>query len=79
MPSAPTDDAVEQRVAEILSAHRDLEGPLLPILHAISAEFGHVPPASLSAIATGLNISRAEVHGVISFYHDFKTDRKSVV
>jgi formate dehydrogenase subunit gamma len=59
-------------IAEILEDHAGLEGPLLPILHAVQAEFGHVPQAALPQIAKALNISRAEVHGVMSFYHDFR-------
>ena len=65
--SAQTD-----RIAEILTAHRGLEGPLLPILHAIQAEFGHVPQVAIPQIAAALTLSKAEVHGVISFYHDFR-------
>ena len=48
-------------------------GALLPILHALSEEFGFVAPAAIPLIASGLNISKAEVHGVISFYSDFRT------
>lgn len=48
-------------------------GGLLPLLHAVQAEVGYVPDSAVASIATGLNLSRAEVHGVISFYHDFKT------
>ncbi|MDT8857310.1 formate dehydrogenase subunit gamma [Paracoccaceae bacterium Fryx2] len=62
------------RVAEILTAHRGMEGPLLPILHAVQADFGHVPQDALPVIAKGLNLSRAEVHGVMSFYHDFRVE-----
>ena len=51
-----------------------MEGPLLPILHAIQAEFGHVPQAALPVIAQNLTLSRAEVHGVMSFYHDFREE-----
>jgi formate dehydrogenase subunit gamma len=60
------------RIAEILDAHKGLEGPLLPILHAIQAAFGHVPQDCLPQIAKALNLSKAEVHGVVSFYHDFR-------
>ena len=60
------------RIAEILEAHRGLEGPLLPILHALQAEFGHIPQDAGPQIALGLGISKAEVHGVVSFYHDFR-------
>lgn len=65
--SAQTD-----RIAEILTEHLGLEGPLLPILHAIQAEFGHVPQTAIPQIAAALGLSKAEVHGVISFYHDFR-------
>ena len=61
-----------ERVAEILNRHRGMEGALLPILHAIQEEFGHVPQEALPIIAQDLNLSRAEVHGVMSFYHDFR-------
>lgn len=60
------------RIAEILEAHGGLEGPLLPILHAIQEAFGHVPDSAVPQIAAALTLSRAEVHGVISFYHDFR-------
>lgn len=60
------------RIAEILNAHQGLEGPLLPILHAIQAAFGYVPDSALPQIAAALMLSKAEVHGVISFYHDFR-------
>ncbi len=63
---------VTARVGEILNAHKAMEGPLLPILHAIQVEFGYIPQAALPVIAKGLNISRAEVHGVVTFYHDFR-------
>ena len=56
--------ALAQRVSEIIVEHEGLEGPLLPILHAIQAEFGHVPDAALPQIARALNISRADIHGV---------------
>ena len=62
------------RVLEIIEAHQSLEGPLLPILHAVQAEYGHIPQGALPVIALGLNISRAEVHGVMSFYHDFREE-----
>ena len=62
------------QVQDILAAHAGLEGPLLPILHAVQAEFGHVPQEALPVIAKSLNLSRAEVHGVMSFYHDFREE-----
>lgn len=62
------------RVDEILTAHDGREGPLLPILHDIQAAFGHIPRDTLPVIAKRLNLTRAEVHGVMSFYHDFRED-----
>lgn len=59
-------------ISAIIAEHLQLEGPLLPILHAIQAAFGHVPPLAISCIATAMNITKAEVHGVVSFYHDFR-------
>ncbi|NAZ38142.1 formate dehydrogenase subunit gamma [Rubellimicrobium sp. CFH 75288] len=66
------DDPAAARLAEILAAHEGLEGPLLPILHAVQAEWGHIPDWTVPAIARALNLGRAEVHGVVSFYHDFR-------
>ena len=60
-----------ERLAEICAAHAECEGPLLPILHAVQAAFGCIDPAAEAQIAHALNLSRAEVHGVVSFYHDF--------
>jgi formate dehydrogenase subunit gamma len=60
------------RIAEILEAHQGLEGPLLPILHAVQASFGFVPQTALPQIAAALSLTKAEVHGVVSFYHDFR-------
>lgn len=65
--------AQNDRIAEILVAHQGLEGPLLPILHAIQAAFGFVPDSAVPQIAKALLLSKAEVHGVISFYHDFRS------
>lgn len=55
-------------------ALRNMRGPLLPLLHELQEEFGFVDPAAVPLIAHALNLSRAEVHGVISFYHDFRTE-----
>ena len=65
---------IAARVEDILAAHSGMEGPLLPILHAVQASFGYVPRDALPLIAANLNLSRAEVHGVMSFYHDFRED-----
>jgi formate dehydrogenase subunit gamma len=61
-----------KRVEEIVAAHAHLEGPLLPILHAIQAEYGFVPRDAIPVVAQALNLTRAEVYGVVSFYHDFR-------
>ncbi len=63
---------IAARTRAIVAAARDLEGPLLPILHDIQAEFGYVPQEAVPVIAGELNLSRAEVHGVVTFYHDFR-------
>ena len=62
------------RVAQIISAHLRDEGPLLPILHSIQEEFGYMDEAAEPLIAQALNITRAEVHGVVTFYHDFRRE-----
>lgn len=56
----------------IIARHATREGPLLPILHDVQAAFGCVSEEAIRAIAQALNLSRAEVHGVVSFYHDFR-------
>jgi formate dehydrogenase subunit gamma len=62
----------EAQAKEILRRHENHEGPLLPILHDVQAAFGCVPAQAVPFIAHALNLSRAEVHGVVSFYHDFR-------
>ncbi len=62
-------DVLEQ----ILASHAGREGPLLPILHDVQAELGCVDEDAERVIAAALNLSRADVHGVVSFYHDFHT------
>ncbi len=59
-------------VARILVAHRDQPGALLPVLHEIQDALGFIPPDTVPGIAAALNLSRAEVHGVISYYHHFR-------
>ena len=54
--------------------HQSREGALLPILHALQEEFGYIDAAAEPLIAEALNITRAEVHGVITFYHDFRRE-----
>lgn len=59
-------------LGELIARHADREGALLPLLHDVQDLFGHVPAAAVPAIAEALNLSRADVHGVVTFYHDFK-------
>ena len=61
----------DTRLAEIVAEHASREGPLLPILHDVQAAFGCIDRDAEAQIAQALNLSRAEVHGVVSFYHDF--------
>jgi formate dehydrogenase subunit gamma len=61
-----------ERAAEIIEANRQLDGAALPILHALQHEFGYVDREAVPMVAQALNLSRAEVHGVVSFYHDFR-------
>ncbi|MBK5927512.1 formate dehydrogenase subunit gamma [Rhodobaculum claviforme] len=69
-----TDPAtVTAAVHAILHDHAGLEGPLLPVLHAVHARFGHIPPEAVPTIADALALGRAEVHGVISFHHEFRS------
>ncbi len=68
----PSDIAT--RTAEIIAPYAALEGPAMPMLHAIQAGFGYVPDASVPVVANALNLSRAEVHGLVSFYHDFRRE-----
>ncbi len=63
---------VPTRTRAIVDNLKALEGPLLPILHEIQHEFGYVPREALPVIANELNLSRAEVHGVVTFYHDYR-------
>ena len=64
----------QARADEIIERFRAMPGAMLPLLHALQHEFGYVPKQAVQPIAHALNISRAEVHGVISFYHDFRTE-----
>ena len=61
------------KVQEIIASHKSKPGALLPILHGIQDELGFIPVETVPVIAEALNLSRAEVHGVISFYHHFRT------
>jgi formate dehydrogenase subunit gamma len=62
----------QQRASEIIDAHREVEGAALPILHALQEAFGHIPEDAVPLIAQALNLTRAEIHGIVTFYHDFR-------
>lgn len=73
--TSPLNAAQPDRLAEIdaiVAAHLWREGPLLPILHAVQSAFGYIPNDAHAPICAALNITKAELHGVISFYHDFR-------
>ena len=63
-----------EEAGEIIARHRDLPGAALPILHALQAAFGYIDKAAVPLIADALNLSRAEVHGIVGFYHDFRSE-----
>ncbi len=60
------------RAADIIAAHTHRQGAALPILHALQEAFGHVPHDAVPMVALALNLSRAEMHGIVTFYHDFR-------
>ncbi len=64
--------SIENQTIEVINGHSGRLGPLLPILHELQDTFGHLPEEALRIVADRLNISRAEVHGVATFYHDFR-------
>ncbi|WP_084217120.1 formate dehydrogenase subunit gamma [Xenophilus azovorans] len=71
--SLPADDPRRAAVQEIVAAHAGQPGALLPILHGVQDALGFIPPVLVGDIAEALNLSRAEVHGVVSFYHHFRS------
>jgi formate dehydrogenase subunit gamma len=64
--------AQRDAVLRVVAAHRTRPGALIEILHGVQAELGFVPPAAVPVLAEALNLSRAEVHGVVTFYHYFR-------
>lgn len=71
MPTVPPLD-IDATVVDICRQHANAPADLIEILHDLQEQLGHVPQSALPTIATALNLSRAEVHGVVSFYHDFR-------
>ncbi|WP_134724569.1 formate dehydrogenase subunit gamma [Paracoccus luteus] len=72
LPVSALDADALDRLNAILARHAGREGPLLPILHDVQAEFGLIPEAAQPIIGNALGMSPAEVYGVVSFYHDFR-------
>ena len=68
------DDWDPEAARSIIERLKNLEGPLLPILHALNDKFGFISEPAVKLVADILNLTRAEVHGVVSFYHDFRRD-----
>jgi formate dehydrogenase subunit gamma len=68
----PVEPWTEVRGAEIIAEHATQEGATLVILHALQEAFGYVPEPAIPMVAEALNLSRAEVYGVFTFYHDFR-------
>jgi formate dehydrogenase subunit gamma len=62
------------RIASIVSELAHIEGAMLPILHRVQQELGYIPDGAKQIIASALNLSRAEVHGVVTFYPDFRSE-----
>jgi formate dehydrogenase subunit gamma len=69
-----SDVTVDDTVRTVVAAHRGQRGALLPMLHAIQAKLGCVPSEVIPLLADELNLSRADVHGVVTFYHDFRRE-----
>jgi formate dehydrogenase subunit gamma len=74
-------DPTQQTIEHLVQAKKHLPGALLPILHDIQEAVGYIPAQAAGTIAQGLNLSCAEVHGVVTFYHHFRTEpaRQTVV
>ncbi len=68
------DDSLATVVREVVAEHREQRGPLIEILHGISKRLGYVDPGVVPLVATELNLSRADVHGVVTFYRDFRSE-----
>jgi formate dehydrogenase subunit gamma len=65
-------ESEQEVVLRIVAEHKFRPGPLIEILHGVQASLGFVPAGAVPLIAQGLNLSRAEVHGVVTFYHFFR-------
>lgn len=73
-PSQVDQVRVDQVARAAVAAHREERGPLLPVLHTVAHELGYIPEQAVPVIAQELNLSKADVHGVVSFYSDFRRE-----
>jgi formate dehydrogenase subunit gamma len=69
----PIDDAIRAAVLDVTNRLKDQPGALLPVLHGVQAALGYVPEEAIPLIAREMNLSRADVHGVVTFYHFFRS------
>jgi len=72
VPDTPETAAYREAINRFMCADGDGRGALLPLLHALQDEFGYIDDALVPHVAAALNLSRADVHGVVTFYHDFR-------
>jgi len=70
--AGPARDFDADRARDIVAEHRHLQGAMLPVLRALQDAFGYIDERCEPIVAEGLNVTRAEVHGVVTFYHDFR-------
>ncbi len=75
MQDLETKQDVDARLSALISEHKHMPGALMPLLHAIQDNIGYVPESSYSQIGKALSLSVAEVHGVVTFYHHFRTHK----
>src|SRR5262245_321462 len=73
-PADPISSTTLATVHAVLAQRGDLEGALLPVLHGVQERLGHIPRDAVPEIARALNLSRAEVHGVVTYYHHFRSE-----
>ena len=73
-PSSALDPTRRAQLAQLIAAHAERPGAMLPLLHAVQDAWGHIPDEAVPDIAHALNRSRAEVHGMVTFYHHFRRE-----
>lgn len=73
MRESQPDQVIDEKIRALIAPLKALPGALLPMLHAVQSSLGWVPPEAVPVMAQALNLSRAEVHGVLTFYHHFRT------